>query len=597
MPFVFDQHSPADLIPDEVHKSELLLQALLQMQECEDIDQFGKKSLVGLEKIFGALTVGIFTKSEHSSFTIVATHGIPSFNTKYNIEQNNESLNWTDLKRVQHSGQSIFIENVAILGLVRDDKILGAVYLEAIDPWCDEDITLLKQFSKNAARGFETTLLLQEAQTLAYRDNLTSLGNRQNFKKEIQDRITQNADGHLAIIQFVLDDLPELNIALGHSMGDKFLCNVAEQLVKLFPGAVALARTSGDGFGICIERSLNSEVTAFPSLITELFDVLLPDVLKMPHLSPRMGIAVYPENGDNADLIWQNTNIALANTRKVGSPNFCYYDKHIEADIHGRVTLNNALRKGMSLSQLSLNYQPQICLESGTLVGVEALLRWERSAGNFVPADIFIPIAEASGLLGPISEWVLREACLQRQKWTDEGVQEFPVAVNISLKEFQSEEFVPMIRQVLDETGLQAELLDIELTESVIMLDRGQTKRNMLRLKGMGVRLSIDDFGTGYSSLSYLSHLPAAVLKIDKSFIDGVTNNSDDAAITKTIITLGQNLGMRVLAEGVETVEQVKFLKDAGCHEAQGFIFSKPVTNKDIPALSRKINFLDLAGT
>ncbi|MEP4193462.1 MAG: EAL domain-containing protein, partial [Sneathiella sp.] len=174
------------------------------------------------------------------------------------------------------------------------------------------------------------------------------------------------------------------------------------------------------------------------------------------------------------------------------------------------------------------------------------------------------------------------EACAQRQKWTDAGVRDFPVAVNISAAEFQGDDFVPLVRKVLYDTKLPANLLDIELTESVIMQDRGQTKRNMLRLKALGVRLSIDDFGTGYSSLSYLSHLPASVLKIDKSFIDGVMVNAKDAAIARTIISLGENLGMEVLAEGVENLEQVAFLKEAGCHQAQGYVFSRPVPAEEI---------------
>ncbi|MBL4739984.1 MAG: EAL domain-containing protein [Sneathiella sp.] len=592
MSFVFEQSSSSETAIGEARKPELLLQVLLQMQECEDIGQFCENAILGLERIFGKLAVGLFITTEPDRFSVAAASGYTILKTKYEAEQKIKPDHWIELNSVLRKGECYFTDEVVILSLVRGEKILGALYLETVTSWHEADMPLLEQFSKNVARGFETTYLLQEAETLAYKDHLTSLGNRLSFKKEIQNRIIDNEDSRLAVLQFVLDDLPELNIALGHSTGDKFIRNVAEQLSKLFPTAITLARTSGDGFGVCIERSSDHEVSEMPSIINDLFDVLLPDVLKMPHLSPRMGISLYPEDGDQADRIWQNTNIALASTRKAGSPNFCHYDKHIEAEIHGRVTLNNALREGMGLSQLSLNYQPQICLETGKMVGVEALLRWERSAGQFVPADVFIPIAEASGLLGPISEWVLREACSQRKKWTMEGVEEFPVAVNISLKEFQSEEFVPLIQQVLDDTGLPAEMLDIELTESVIMLDRGQTKRNMLRLKEMGVRLSIDDFGTGYSSLSYLSHLPASVLKIDKSFIDGVMSNSDDAAIAKTIITLGNNLGMRVLAEGVENLDQVKFLQEAGCHEAQGFIFSKPVPKENIPTLSKNTNFL-----
>ncbi|MEH6494159.1 MAG: EAL domain-containing protein [Pseudomonas marincola] len=570
-------------------KAEKLLRALSLMQACRQTNSFFQTTLSELSAVYETLSFCAFlTVSEtDGSYKVVAKAGL----TPKTLNPEQLAL----LKRSLQSGKTVFSGKSASLCLRHGDKRLGAIFLEAADEWSVSDFKLLEYFAVNAARGFETSLMLEEAEQVAFEDNLTQLGNRASFKKNIALQILNEGPEQkpFVAIQFILENLAELNIALGYSTGDELICRAADKLSEMFPDAISLARTSGDGFGVCIEVKNVSDAEALPHTINTVFNTYLPETFNLPHLTPRIGLTLFPKDGDTGDRLWKNTSTALANARKLGGQNFCFYDNQIEIEIHGRVTLNRALREGMSQKQLSLNYQPQICLESGKMVGVEALLRWQREDGKFVPADTFIPIAEASGLLGPISEWVVREACLQRMRWTVGGVPEFPVAVNISLNEFQSEDFVPLVRQILDETGLPASLLDIELTESVIMEDRGQTKRNMLRLKKLGVRLSIDDFGTGYSSLSYLSDLPASVLKIDKSFVDGVTLNNNDAAIAKTIIALGYNLGMRVLAEGVENKEQILFLRDAGCHEAQGFTFSKAVTADQIPALASHPNFLE----
>lgn len=557
------------------------------MQACRHTRHFYRTTLSELSEVFDQI--------EYCAFLINADTGDgfkiadKSGNVPVKISQPQLSL----LKQCLQDRQSVFSENSAALSLSQDDNRYGAILVKSVANWKSEDFKLLRQFALNATRGFETTYLLEEAEALAFKDRLTHLENRVSFKKSVEKKL-KNADANssFAVIQFVLDGLAELNIALGYATGDELICRAADELSVLFPDAVSLARTSGNGFGICVEIKNEDDFLTLPYLINDLFDITLPDHQDLPHLIPTIGLTRYPQDGDETEKLWKNTSTALASAKKARANNFCFYDNQIEIEIHGRITLNRALRDGMSKQQLSLNYQPQICLVTGCMVGVEALLRWQREGGEFVPADTFIPIAEASGLLGPISEWVLREACTQRMTWSKQGVPEFPVAVNISLNEFQSEEFVPLIEHILLETGMPASLLDIELTESVIMEDRGQTKRNMLKLKELGVRLSIDDFGTGYSSLSYLSHLPASVLKIDKSFVDGIAQNKNDAAIAKTIISLGYNLGMRILAEGVENKAQIDFLVNAGCHEAQGFTFSRPVTANLIPALAARQDYL-----
>lgn len=574
------------VLPD---KAEKLLRALSQMQACRHTRSFYQTTLSELMAAFDTISYGAFlaVSEDDGSLEVVAKSGrVPKSLPKAQI-----SL----LKQCLEDKKTVFSENTAALSLVHGDVRLGAILLKSNSSWHSEDFKLLAQFALNAGRGLETAALLEEAEELAFQDNLTPLGNRVSFKKQIQRQIDRKGDdGQFVVVQFILDGLAELNIALGYAIGDSLICQAAEELQGTFPGAIALSRTSGNGFGVCIRIQNDDDYLTIPHLINDIFNQNLPEIHDLPHLAASCGLTLYPQDGEDAEKLWKNTSTALANAKKAGGQNFCFYDSQIELEIHGRVTLNKALREGMIKQQLSLNYQPQISLSSGCMVGVEALLRWQTEDGKFVPADTFIPIAEASGLLGPISEWVLREACLQRMRWTAEGVAEFPVAVNISLNEFQSEDFVPLVRRILAETGMSPKLLDIELTESVIMEDRGQTKTNMMRLKELGVCLSIDDFGTGYSSLSYLSHLPASVLKIDKSFVDGVAHNQNDAAIAMTIISLGNNLGMKILAEGVENQEQIDFLKNAGCHEAQGFTFSKAVTANLIPHLAERQDYLTM---
>ncbi|MBE7638295.1 EAL domain-containing protein [Sneathiella sp. P13V-1] len=574
---------------NEAGTAEKLLKALSVMQACRGTRQFCNITLQQLTHIYPHIEFSAFLRSpeEGRPFEVVARLG----GLGGSLQKSQLEL----LRKALSEGATLYKGGDAAICLMREEIVLGALFLTSSEVWKEEDKSLLEQFSINASRGFETTNILQEAENLAFHDALTQLDNRVSFKKTLAREISRFAQGEeqpLAVVQFVLDNLPELNIALGYSVGDDLLRITAQKLHELFPMALSIARSSGNGFAICIPVSENTNLADIPRRINELFDVILPEDYQMPHLALRMGISYFPDDGKTADRLWKNTSTALANTRRMHNGNYCFYDSEIEQEIHGRVTLNKALRDGMNQQELSLNYQPQICLQTGEMIGVEALLRWEKEEGKYIPADVFIPIAEASGLLGPISEWVLREACLQRMEWTKAGVPEFPVAVNISLNEFQAEDFVPQVSRALSETGLPASLLHIELTESVIMHDSGQTRKNMLKLKELGISLCIDDFGTGYSSLSYLSQLPASILKIDKSFIDGVISNENDAAIAMTIISLGFNLGMRVLAEGVESSDQVRFLKKAGCHDAQGYVFSKPVIAEKIPAIASVQNHL-----
>lgn len=486
-----------------------------------------------------------------------------------------------DILNATRAGENRFKEDLTILSICKDNVLKGVVVLHT-----DRGLTLLERrqinlIIANITLGLENADMFEEIKRLAFYDSLTGLDNRAKFRNDIQSYLQNEESGEpkrFVVVQFVLDYLPELNIALGHDAVDELLQFVSEQLGRIFPDAISLARTSGDGFGICVPYGETRELRLIPETIHRLFERKPDDELNLPHVTPRLGLAIYPEDADDAATLWRSTNIALATIRRKGGTYFRFYNSEIAESINARVQMNNALRQGIGREDLSLRYQPQIDLKTGNLVGAEALVRWQLDDGSFIAPDDFIPIAETSGLITPISEWVLSEACRQRKEWLDSGVEDFKIAVNLSLSMFQDDDFANLIRKVLMDTGCPASLLELEITESVIMDDPDQALRSFLELGDIGVGFSIDDFGTGYSSLSYLRRLPVSVLKIDKAFVDGMTDNADDAAITRTVITLGRNLGLKVLAEGVERAEQVAFLQAAGCHQAQGYYYSKPVT-------------------
>ncbi len=481
--------------------------------------------------------------------------------------------------------ENIFAEALSILCISQDEKLKGVVVLENCAPLTFLETRQMELICANITLGLENADMFEEIKRLAFNDSLTGLDSRAKFRTDVQgyiERVAKPEKRRLAVVQFTLEHLPELNIALGHDAGDELIQFVSEQLTMLFPDAISLARTSGNGFGLCLLCKDSRELQQIPKTIHSLFEHGPSTRENIPHISPRIGLAIYPDDADNATALWRNTNIALSNLKVRNGSYFCFYNSAIANDINARVEMNNALRTGIMRKDLSLSYQPQIALDSGEMIGIEALVRWQRDGGLFVAPNDFIPVAESSGLIAPISEWVLSEACRQRKEWLDQGESEFRVAVNLSLSIFQNDDFVELITKTLEETGCPPNLLELEVTESVIMENPKQTLENFRVLRDLGVSFAIDDFGTGYSSLAYLRQLPVSALKIDKAFIDGLTENGDDAAIAQTVISLGRSLGMKVLAEGVETMDQVEFLWSAQCHQAQGFLFSRPIAAADV---------------
>ena len=310
-----------------------------------------------------------------------------------------------------------------------------------------------------------------------------------------------------------------------------------------------------------------------------------------------LGISVFPEHGEDAEALIKNADMAMYSAKEQGSNTFCFFTDEMNMVLMERLNLENGLRSAIDKGELFLVYQPQINIANGSVIGMEALIRWQSQEWGLVMPDRFIRVAENSGLIVPIGEWVLRTACRQMKQWQDNGLLLAPIAVNVSAVQFRQEGFRELIKQVLDETGLDPQYLELELTESLLLSNEDVMFEVLNGLKSMGLKLAIDDFGTGYSSLSYLRQFPVTKLKIDRSFIREVELNLDDAAITAAIISMAKVLDLKVIAEGIENEAQLLFLMKHECDEGQGYFFSRPLNVQAVESFLRKVQMPMKAGS
>ncbi|QSI75933.1 EAL domain-containing protein [Niveibacterium microcysteis] len=415
---------------------------------------------------------------------------------------------------------------------------------------------------------------------LAHHDPLTGLPNR----ALMQDRLSQSlARAHrertmVGLLFLDLDRFKMINDSLGHHAGDRLLQQVAERVRTCVRDSDTICRQGGDEFIIVLNDMPNTRAPArvaekILGSLAEPFDV---DTHRIG-TSFSIGIAVYPNDGRDPESLMKNADTAMYHAKESGRNTFRFFTEAMNANALERLQLENALRQAVERNELTLYYQPQVSLKDGMVVGAEALLRWQHPQRGFISPARFIPIAEESGLIVPIGRWVLREACRQARAWEKQGLPPIMMAVNMSALQFRRDNVVAMVREVLEETGHEPDRVELELTESLLMENAGEVLSTIQQLKGLGVRLSIDDFGTGYSSLSYLKRFAVDRLKIDQSFVRDVPIDSDDAAIVRAIIQLGEALKLDVIAEGAETIAQVEFLRREGCSEAQGYYWCPPV--------------------
>lgn len=438
---------------------------------------------------------------------------------------------------------------------------------------------------------------------LAYFDQLTQLPNRTLFLQKLMEftRMESQEVGDItkraAIVVVDIDHFKDVNDSMGHSVGDAILRAVGKRLRSAMPETAVVAKMGEDEYAVMMP--LSSSINSSLDVGERILRVIRSEPFKVFNenfqIRASIGVATYPDDGSEPDQVLKNADIALNRAKEEGRDTLKEYSEDFDQAVQQRFQMLRDLRDALEHNQLELFYQPQFEMETGNIIGAEALLRWfkkdnSKEGGSFISPGIFIPIAEQSGLIVPIGEWVMKKACHDAMQWKAETGHEIRVAVNVSGAQFHQSDLVAYTDQMIQESGINPDMLELEVTESAFMEDIQHTIQTLRDLHGLGIELAIDDFGTGYSSLSYLRQFPIDRLKIDQSFIRNALNDSNDASITKTIITLGRSLNLKVIAEGVETFDHEQFLMNEGCDEVQGFRYSKPVPYHEFVEFVKKYN-------
>jgi diguanylate cyclase (GGDEF)-like protein len=440
-----------------------------------------------------------------------------------------------------------------------------------------------RKILEEAARA----MALQMAHS-AQHDFLTGLPNRMLLNDRVSQAIAF-APRHMkqvAVLFLDLDNFKHINDSLGHPTGDKVLQSVARRLLDCVRESDTVSRQGGDEFVVLLSEAEHWEeavdvATRMLEAVAEPHSIDQHDL----HMTASIGISVFPDDGVDAETLIKNADTAMYQAKENGRQSFQFFKPAMNVRAVERQSIEESLRRALERDEFALHYQPKIDLRTGTTIGAEALLRWTHPTRGAVSPAQFIPIAEDCGLIRPIGSWVLRAACEQARAWLDAGLPEITMAVNVSSMELQDEKFLARTIAVLDETGLDPSCLELELTESVLMKHAESAASILQALRERGVRVAVDDFGTGYSSLSYLRKFPIDALKIDQSFVSQISAAGDDTSIVSAVISMARSLKLRVIAEGVETLEQLLFLQAHECDEAQGYHFSRPVPAEQFAAL------------
>ena len=437
----------------------------------------------------------------------------------------------------------------------------------------------------HAAQSFNK--MMQTISNLTFFDTLTSLPNKLLFMDRLNHEITDCCRNNekLAVIIFDIDKFENINNALGHT-ADKLLKHLATQINKQLEGNEIVCRLGEDRFALLLPNNTQETYAIRTSL-------KLLEVAKQPwninnhtfHITASLGIAFYPNDGEDAETLLKNALSAMLRAKKTGRGNYQLYDSRSRNKLLDLIELDNYMHHALEKNEFVLHYQPQVDITTGRIVGTEALIRWNNPKLGIISPAKFIPLAEENGLILPIGDWVLKTACAQNKKWMELGYDPIYISVNISALQIHQSDFVDKISQVLYETQMEAKYLELEITESIAMEDTETRIKILEVLRNMGVRIAIDDFGTGYSSLSYLRRFQLTSLKIDQSFTRELVSNEKDAAIVSTIIAIGQNLNLKIIAEGVETQEQLEFLRKKKCDNIQGYLYSRPVSSDELEKL------------
>ena len=460
----------------------------------------------------------------------------------------------------------------------------------------DKVLTIITNISdyKNAS---------EKANYLAYYDTLTNLPNRYLFNDRLQQAIThvEREKKLLALLFLDLDNFKQINDSIGHKAGDQLLRGVADRLMKSVRATDSVthlskadsefmvARLGGDEFTVLLDKIGNIEEPAM--VAGRILEMLAEPFIIGAHelfITASMGIAVYPYDGKDLETLLINADVAMYQAKKLGRNSYQYYSESMNKFTFERFTVENKLRKALDQNEFMLFYQPQINIQNGNIIGVEALIRWLQPDLVLTRPGEFIPLAEQTGLIIPMGAWILRVACEQNRAWQKAGLTPMLMTVNVSSIQFSQNNFVETVAQILKDTGLDPQYLQLELTESTIMQNSQNTINKLQALQTMGVKTSIDDFGTGYSSLKYLKHFPLDTLKIDTSFVRDLMTSATDQSIVKAIITLAHNFNLKVIAEGVELREQLDYLRECGCEAVQGYFICPPVNSIALAQFAKK---------
>ncbi|MFI4968375.1 MAG: EAL domain-containing protein [Gammaproteobacteria bacterium] len=432
---------------------------------------------------------------------------------------------------------------------------------------------------------------------LAHYDSLTGLPNRALLRDRLGQAMSdaKRRDAKLAVMYLDLDRFKNVNDSLGHETGDKLLKAVSGRLRECMRDSDTISRQGGDEF-LLILRDV-ADATAVARVAEKLQEAVAKSMRIGEyelHITPSIGISLFPDDADDIDELIRNADAAMYHAKEKGRFNFQFFTPEMNIRAYERLSLEGSLRHAIERQEFHLHYQPQVEMRTGKIIGVEALLRWNRAGHESVPPSVFVPVLESSGMIGAVGEWVLREACRQNRAWQDQGLPPLPMAVNLSAIQFNRRNMADTISGILAETGLEPRHLELEFTESAVMHDSRELASIIGRLDDLGVQLALDDFGTGYSSLSYLRRFHLDKLKIDQSFVRDIDLDVDDAAIVAAIIGMARNLKVMVIAEGVETAGQCEFLRSHGCDGIQGYLFSRPLTAEAFAELLRSGKTLTL---
>jgi diguanylate cyclase (GGDEF)-like protein len=428
----------------------------------------------------------------------------------------------------------------------------------------------------------QTKLAQQRIERLAYTDNLTNLGNRPAFIRNLDERFARDTDTPISLLLVDIDNFKRINDSLGHQTGDKLLISLARRLRNSLSPSGSLARFASNEFAVLLD---NTDLEAGQHIASQLLTTLDKPMFvdnQLISVTGSVGLACAPLHGRDPQTLMRNAGLALHKAKANGKHQVQVFTEALNAEASYKLFVENNLRRALTQNELDVFYQPKLCLRSGRLLGMEALLRWNHPERGMIRPDQFISVAEETGLIIPIGKWIARQACRMSKALTAAGLGNLQVAINLSPKQFSDPDLVASIANILKEEALPANLLELELTEGLLLEATEDTHLQLDQLKRLGLTLAMDDFGTGYSSLSYLKKFPIDIIKIDRSFIHEIPDNQDDMEITSAVIAMAHNLKLKVVAEGIETAEQLAFLRRHRCDVGQGYLFDRPIPGAEL---------------